>query len=356
MPQYVTTSADYWIASTAITITLNALGEPNRTQGSVVSGAVIMLLREDITAGGDNGDGLGYGANHEPKRWPLSLSPTYFNTDTAKYVYVAVPRSSTVGTQAVVVFPSEQLDIYGRSMTTPADSQSTAKPGDDDFVGRQVGSTDYFYVWLQAVISEVKALDSGQLGREWVGGKKPESGKLSTSQGMKDKMNEGEWYSWSSVTQVVTFLKEIVMDDNSIFRNLKAVVANIKEDLMVGGAATFVKGLVSKARALFEGDVEIQGLLQGTRARLNSIKSEDYSGDGMGDTGWQITNAYNGHSKLTIDELYVRMKAVFESLEVKERKVSGGDLTFTGAANVIVRTDYLDADQEVLGYDTVKVP
>ena len=305
MPQYVTTSADYWIASTAITITLNALGEPNRTQGSVVSGAVIMLLREDITAGGDNGDGLGYGANHEPKRWPLSLSPTYFNSDTAKYVYVAVPRSSTVGTQAVVVFPSEQLDIYGRSMTTPADSQSMAKPGDDDFVGRQVGSTDYFYVWLQAIISEVKALDSGQRGREWVGGKKPESGKLSTSQGMKDKMNEGEWYSWSSVTQVVTFLKEIVMDAGSKFRNLKAVVATIEQEL------------VSKGKALFEGDVVVNGQLTAYNAVMNSIKSSNYTGDGIADSGWLITNDYAGSSRAVFDYLYIRKKAVFESLEIK---------------------------------------
>lgn len=348
MPQYVTTSADYWIASTAITITLNALGEPNRTQGSVVSGAVIMLLREDITAGGDNGDGLGYGANHEPKRWPLSLSPTYFNSDTAKYVYVAVPRSSTVGTQAVVVFPSEQLDIYGRSMTTPADSQSTAKPGDDDFVGRQVGSTDYFYVWLQAIISEVKTLESGQRGREWVGGKKPESGKLSTSQGMKDKMNEGEWYSWSSVTQVVTFLKEIVMDAGSKFRNLKAVVATIEQEL------------VSKGKALFEGDVVVNGQLTAYNAVMNTIRSSNYTGDGMADSGWLITNDYAGSSRAVFDYLYIRKKAVFESLEIKELQFTSGDLAQSLASATLERTDYLEVDEQgnvtLLGYSVQKIP
>ena len=87
MEYYVNQSKDYWIASTAVSITLNALSDKNRIQGSVASGAVIMCFIEDIkaeSAGGEpgNGDGLWYGANHEPKRWPLSLSLTYFNCDT----------------------------------------------------------------------------------------------------------------------------------------------------------------------------------------------------------------------------------------------------------------------------------
>ena len=95
MEYYVTQPKDYWIALQAIKITLNALGNPNRMQGSVASGAAILCYIEGVA-------GLGYDNGHRFKTWPLSISPTYFNSNTAKYVYVAIPRSTSVGTQAVV--------------------------------------------------------------------------------------------------------------------------------------------------------------------------------------------------------------------------------------------------------------
>jgi hypothetical protein len=158
---YIIQEKDYWIHQDALSITLNALGGANRIQCSVVSGAVIMCFLEDVkpaSQGGDpeNGDGLYYGVNHEPKRWPLSISPTFFNTDSHKYVYVAIPRSETVGTQAVIVFPSEELDIYGRARRLL--TQETGEPllnedGEQQVSYEQIGSTDYFYIYLNGIIS-----------------------------------------------------------------------------------------------------------------------------------------------------------------------------------------------------------
>ena len=108
---YIAQPGDYWISQSAINISLNALGEADRIQVSVASGAVIMCWIKDVkaaSAGDDyagNGDGLDYGVDHQPRRWPISLSPTYFNSHTAKYVYVAIPRSASVGSVATVVFP-----------------------------------------------------------------------------------------------------------------------------------------------------------------------------------------------------------------------------------------------------------
>ena len=220
MEYYVTKPADYWIASNAITITLNALGDANRIQGIVASGAVIMCLVKEVT----EGDGLGYGADHNPKRWPLSLSPTYFNSNTEKYVYVAIPRSTSIGTQAVVVFPSQQLDIYGQSIV-PDGSPEGTEP-------EQIGSPDYFYVYLQAIISAT----DGTTPRTWTHAVEP--GELDTAEGIDNKINSGEWYDYNSVLQLVTFLKEIVMGDNSKFRNLKALVAAIEQKLTLGTGAT----------------------------------------------------------------------------------------------------------------------
>lgn len=226
MEYYITTPADYWIAQNAVSITLNALGDKNRIQGSVASGSVIMCFVESIkaeNAGGEqgNGEGLWYGSNHEPKRWPLSLSPTYFNSDTHKYVYVAIPRSASVGSQAIIVFPSEQLDIYGRAIRSTDDSSDDSSDGvEDTYI--QVGSTNYFYVWLNGIISaprfnpetnkEERAWEDPIGDREW--------GLLETAQGREEQFGSGKWYTWSAVNQVVTFLKKIVMSPASWFQNL----------------------------------------------------------------------------------------------------------------------------------------
>lgn len=215
MEYYVTKPADYWIASNAVNITLNALGDKNRIQCSVASGAVIMCFLEDVkpaSQGGDpeNGDGLYYGANHEPKRWPLTISPTYFNTDSHKYVYVAIPRSESVGTQAVIVFPSKELDIYGRARLLQGDTESY----------EQIGSTDYFYIYLNGIIS-APAYNAGT-GKEERGWELriTDWGKLETAQGREERQNNSDWYSYSQINQVVTFLKEIAMKEGSSFRNL----------------------------------------------------------------------------------------------------------------------------------------
>ena len=128
-------------------------------------------------------------------------------------------------------------------------------------------------------------------------------------------------------------------------------------DDVAEGIIGFRKGLWVNTKGLFgidedgktkvsdlhaNGDVTIDNKLDvGGQATIDNIKSKNYSGGGIGDTGWSITNSNNGHSRLTIDELYVRMKAVFESLEVKERTYSGGDQIWSCAGNQIVRVDYL---------------
>jgi hypothetical protein len=107
---------------------------------------------------------------------------------------------------------------------------------------------------------------------------------------------------------------------------------------------------IAKFKSLFVDDITAQ------RMQVDDMQSSNYTGDGIADTGWRLTKDYNGHSKLTIDELYVRMKAVFESLEIKKEMVTGGNQIFSRAANVICRTDYYNSDDEVIGYSEVKVP
>lgn len=386
MNYYITSPADYWIAPNAVSISLNARGNKDRIQCGVASGAVIMCFVEGIkaeSAGGEtgNGDGLWYDTNHEPKRWQLSISPTYFDTQTRKYIYAAIPRSSSVGVVAVIVFPSEKLDIYGR-----------VKREEDGVVTyEQVGSEDYFYVYLQGIISDSISRDARvweQQITNW--------GSLGTAQGNNDKLVEGEWYRWSTVSQTVTFLKKIIMDAGSQFMNLRLRDHNLigvatadtgeeyvdsetlvvtpsylqnkylskKNDDEAEGLIGFLKGIwigIKDKWGINEnGDTVLHDInandVQAVSVQADDIKSSDYSGEGIADTGFRLFKTASGYSKLVVDELYVRIKAIFESLEVKKEVVTGGNQVFSCAANVISRTDYYDSNNQILGYSTTRVP
>ena len=92
-------ASNYWISSTALSITLNAMGDADYIQANVASGAMIMCYMRNI-------DGLGYDAGHNYRRWNLIANPTYFNSTTEKYVYAAIPRKQQENGTALIVFPS----------------------------------------------------------------------------------------------------------------------------------------------------------------------------------------------------------------------------------------------------------
>lgn len=367
MEYYVTKPADYWIANNAVNITLNALGEKNRIQGSVASGAVIMCfvdsIRAEGTPGGEpgNGDGLWYGSNHEPKRWPLSLSPTYFNSDTHKYVYVAIPRSTSVGTQAVIVFPSEELDIYGRAKRVLVNPE-TGEPvlnddGEQQDTYAQIGSTDYFYVWLNGIIG---AADEVTVGiREW---EDPitdrEWGLLETAQGRDEQSSSSEWYTWSSVNQVVTFLKEIIMKEGSSFRNLilnkknltdvatSALLAPIDSDTAVATPGYVAKFYLSKflddvahGRITFEKGLEFMTTLIGIDNEGNRAREGFLDGYGIfmdANQGLIETDGLNVRGFMRIMELIINRLQLMES-----------DYSFT-EGDTVEHVDYEDGGQTLV--------
>ena len=231
----IATAANYWISPTALSITLNALGEANRIQASVASGAAIVCYIRGVkpaSAGSEyakNGDGLEYDNGHNYRRWPLAIMPTYFNTNDEIYLYVAIPRSIATGTDALVVFPNRKLDIYGYEVVTQIvrdedghmltpDGEITDDPDKaarEDVQGTQYGTDDYFYIWLQGIIT---GSGTGYTPREWKENHYPQTGTLATDEALDP--TESNWYSWNSIDQTVTFLKEIIMDSASWFKNL----------------------------------------------------------------------------------------------------------------------------------------
>ena len=361
MAAIIATAQNYWISTSALTITLNALGEANRVQASVASGAQIMCYIRGV-------DGLDFDEGHNYRRWPLTVSPTFFNTNTEKYLYVVIPRTTAIGTQAMVWFPSVKLDVYGCAI------DEEGEPAE------QVGNPDYYYIWLQGIISSSGA--SGNTPRTWQ--QQPQTGTLATDEAINPA--GGEWYRWDAISQTVTFLKDIWMDAASTFRNLilggKTLTGVAVDDTTPADSTTHVvtpaylrtqysnkyirkdqddstpynlgveQSLNVGKDLAVDGDATIVGT-----TRANVVQSDNYTGDGVADTGYRLTkDDGTGSSKLTVDNLYVRKKATFEELEVRKETAIAGNQIYSSAANIILRTDYFDANGQLMGYSTIVVP
>ena len=113
----------------------------------------------------------------------------------------------------------------------------------------------------------------------------------------------------------------------------------------------------------------IGGILRVAKSILTkTIQSLNFTGgDSMFGTGWQLTdNDGNGNSRLIVDNLFVRGRAVFNELEVRKFVAMGGNYVFSPAASIIEEVDYIVQNrgietgeiigEEVLGYTYIKVP
>lgn len=353
------TTKDYWISPSALHIELNALGYPDYIQASCVSGAQILVYVKDI---------IGFDAGHNYRRWPLQAAPTVFNTHTEKYVYVAIPRDMTLTASAWIVFPSEQIDIYGKNEKE-----------------EQIGDEKYYYIFLQGIITS--SGDNGTVQRDWKEGGRIVYGYLSSDEAISAIPNESEWYNYSSVDGIVTFLKDITMKAGTKFRQLFAKTLTI----MSGGKIAFenqaeVNGvaidstsldsvdkivtpnyLASQALSKINDDIA-QGIIrfmQGLKLG-NGVKGIDANGNAvLGDVQMQdavlrriVSLGYNGATqqgfgivdrgdgkfRLDINDLQVWGKAVFQELEVRKLSYAGGNVYLSGSGSKIFKTEELYAE------------
>lgn len=354
---------NYWISSSALYIQLNAMGEPNYIQCSVASGASILCYMQDI-------EGLGYDAGHNYQRWPLVAYPSLFPDAKAKYVYVAIPRvSNGVNGTAMVVFPSERIDIYGKSIAS---------------ADKQVGNEDYYYVYLQGEISEVLTKNVGkdendqdiiEKYREWT--LTVEYGSLATDEAIASG-GEGQWWRYESVHDTIKFLKTISV---AAFTTLKAATATIatlflnghkivgvatentddtsankvvtpeflgqfgvrhflskENDDTAQGLITFAKGLIAKGLA----DL-MMGAKFGNNAMItelgdavfNTIKSFDY--DNAAEQGFSVEKEKNGKYHAFLNNLTIWGKAIFHELDVRKLSYSGGNIYLSGAGSKLIK-------------------
>ena len=173
--------SDYWFSTSAIFIQLNAAGDRNFIHANCADGSMIMCYMKGI-------NGLGYDNGHNYRRWTLVSSPTVFHDDDPRWVYIAIPKSDAVDVRAQLVFPSEELDIYGCNAQ-----------------GQQIGPTDYYYIFTQGIISASRVGGVTQ-DRTWT--QTIDCGKLASDEAIAAG-GEGSWWEYNATNDKVKFLKTI---------------------------------------------------------------------------------------------------------------------------------------------------
>lgn len=344
------TTNDYWISSTALHIELNALGYPDYVQASCVSGAQILVYVKDI---------IGFDAGHNYRRWPLQASPTVFNSHTEKYVYAAIPRSLSSAASARIVFPSEQIDIYGKNANA-----------------EQIGDEKYYYIFLQGKITS--SGDNGTIARDW--DTRCFWGYLSSDEAISAIGTESEWYHYSQTDSIVTFLKKLTMKPGTWFRELfaKAVTIVTGGSIAFEGKAGAISGITNTKTPLdSETDIvtpkylddnalssvhddEAKGVisfLSGIKfisnnkihkitpdgiATLKEVVSAAFRSGALG-SGFKLGD-YNGSgdSYLEVDRLLVRKAAEFVRLVIRELQSVGGEIVLSPAAMKISNVVYFE--------------
>ena len=362
----VATTRDYWISPNALHIERNAMSNPDYIQASCVSGAQILVYIKDI---------ISYDAGHNYRRWTLQASPTVFNTHTEKYVYVAIPRDSVTST-AMVVFPSELLDIYGKNEKQ-----------------EQIGSENYYYIFLQGILTS--SGDNGTTPRDWKKGYEIVTGYLSSDEALASSNLQSEWYEYSNVSQIVTLLKDLTMKPGTKFRQLYAQAINILQ----GGALQFenqgsISGIADNstpstatdqiATPKYVDDRTISKLHNDTakavvtflqkqifRNGMSLGNGDDFSIDGAGravlsevavsllkslnynnaeQTGFAIEQK-NGKYQMSITDLIVWGKAIFNTLQLRELSYVGGNIVLSPSASKLTHVvEIRNNDGEITGW------
>lgn len=355
-------STNYWISSTALYIQLNAMGEPDYIQCSVVSGASVLCYMSDVP-------GLGYDAGHNYQRWTLAAYPSIFPDSGRKYVYIAIPRQSTTdNNQATVVFPGQKIDIYGKAITASGTG------------GEQIGNEAYYYIFTGGIISAVKTDADNTRKREWE--QHFECGKLATDEAIASG-GEGAWWRYNSVSDTITFLKEIL---KATFSELSAKVARVTS-LFLGGHE--LKGVADSNGTLETSDDTVvtphylgqfgvkhflakdkddtaaglitflKGLRLGKSTKyyidsdgnvtINLLNSADYD-DAM-QSGFGFYKRKDGKYGLNVTDLSVWGKAYFNNLTIRELTYVGGNLVFSPSAGKIFEVrEITDAQGAVTGW------
>lgn len=345
----------YWLSPQAIYIRLNAMGNADYIQANVVSGAMIMAYAKDIKIDGKTY--LDFDAAHNYRRWPLLIFPTFFKNSAKKYVYVAIPKDDSVNAFAKVVFPDEKIDLYGCNEE-----------------GVQIGPTDHLYIFTQGIIS-ASSVNGVLQERTWE--QRIDTGSLASDESIAAG-GIGTWFEYNSIDDTITFLKEIAkasfqninvknlffgndvltglakfpntdIKDNKAIATAKYVYDYVTANFLSKKNADTAQSLITFLQGIkFSNAAQIDG--EG-RAELLSIITDvlkSYDFNSTTETGFGVTKRKDGKYQLSITDLIVWGKAVFNELEIRKLSYVGGNMVFSSCGSKIKKVVPLDKNGEEL--------
>ena len=374
-------NTNYWILRSALYIQLNAMGEPDYIQCSVLSGASILCYMSDVP-------GLGYDAGHNYQRWTLAAYPSIFPDSGKKYIYVAIPRVRTGDNDiATLVFPSQRIDIYGKAIV-----EQTKEDGSKELVsGDQIGNENFYYIYLQGIISEVKTDTDNTRKREWE--QHIDFGSLATDEAIASG-GDGSWWQLNTVSDTITFLKTILkanfeeltakdakiiklalngkdltgVADNTTLETsnttvvtpqylgqfgVKHFLAKDKDDTAHGTITfekvqNFLKGLNIGDGNNYRIDGNGNAIL--SSVLVNFLKSLDFNESEQ--SGFAIKQRSDGKFQMLLTDLIVWGKAIFNTLLIRELSYVGGNIVLSPAAGKIsyVKEVYSETTNELIGW------
>lgn len=191
---------DFFMAKAALSISLNALDEPDMLSASTYANAKVTAFRRDI---------IDYDAANNYRSWTLYAFPTYFDDHVARYCHIAIIKN---GDAATVVYPPTRLDIYGRPVSDDGTSflewdetnevwvTTDTEPAPDD---------SNFYIFLGKITSSG---NDGNTPREWDSVYPFITGNLDTDQYRNEA--QGDWtrmFQYNAIANEITQLLTITV-------------------------------------------------------------------------------------------------------------------------------------------------
>lgn len=330
----------YRISYQGVSMTENALENPNLIQVGVVPGCTIMVAPQKSY-------GIDYLPNGEYRSWTLTGYNTRLNRTEAHYIYARLERGSD---DAMVLF---SVNDYAT----------------DGSIGGENPSEDFYYIRIGS-ITATDSLEGATLDREIT----LDYGKLSTPEG-----NDQDAAGWKELFELTAeglirplkrFTSYIVQGTLSIIGKLVINDKQITDVARQGDDEEFTpndeaipttKLLTGKylkyLRSFFlnkdreDSTQFLQKFLGGII--LPFIQSEEFTSGPLG-SGFTLKTNADKTTYLEVDKMLIRMKAVFQVLEILKTELGGASFLFnaSGARATITKVEKLE--QEVYFIDDEK--
>lgn len=129
----------------------------------------------------------------------------------------------------------------------------------------------------------------------------------------------------------------------------EGVETNLITGHTVSGNLGVTGNLSVTGTSTLNGETTVNALLKNLthQSQLNDVRSSDYTGDGAFDGGYLLEKG-NGKSRLIIDELFVRLKAIFTELEIRKISYAGGNIILSHAGSKILAVEWINSSRQVI--------